>query len=1322
MPSGSYTVRQRARRVPLPVAIVALAGVAAAGWLGVRWMIGGGEPEPASGSTLAAIGADAPNARRATDQPEPESVRPVTPGPEPVLVSADPAGTGALPAGVDDADGREPAADGEVVTDGEPIPTRTVPTKPVETVAVPPAVATTRPGPIDDAEGLLRENDPIGARKRLNGALVGGSLGGREADVAREMLAAINEDLLFSPRVYPLEARTESYEIVSGDSLERITKREDLAVDWRLIQRVNRIGDPRRIRVGQHIKLVRGPFHAVVHKSDYRLDVYAGPPDFPEEWEFVRSFRVGLGEQNGTPTGTFVVRRNSKLINPHWRNPRTGERFHADDPENPIGERWIGIEGIGEASVHEGYGIHGTIEPDSIGQGHVDGVRAARARGRGADLRAAGRGDQPGRDPALSGPGTGSRGRPNRSPESGPVLQYCERKRARIGPAFGAWGSGLSGRRRSARAQEEAWHRTTRTGPAAGYGAEQIKVLEGLEAVRKRPGMYIGGTGLNALHHLVYETVDNSIDEAMAGHASTVTVSIQADGSCSVVDDGRGIPIDPMTHEDPNLDGKPAVEIVMTKLHAGGKFGQEGSAYKVSGGLHGVGVSCVNALSSFLETEIYRDGKIHRIAFERGRVVEQLHEVGPIPSDSTRSTGTVVTFKPDTEIFPDTTFNYQTLASRLRELSFLNPGVAIKLTDERVGADGKPKHDTFRADNGLVEYVQHLMKGKNAVSSPVYIKTEDESRDMICEVAMQYHDGYNEQLLTFANNINNVDGGTHAQGFKLSLTRTINGYARKQGLIKEKDPVPTGEDLREGLIAIISVKLPDPTFNNQPKEKLLNPEIEQFVGQAVSDALSSWLEEHPTEAKKLCQKGVLAAQAREAARKARELTRRKTALDSGSMPHKLRDCKTKDVERSELYLVEGDSAGGSATQCRDVETQAILPLRGKLLNVEKARIDKVLAFEEIRTLIAALRCGIGPDFDVSKLRYGKIVIMTDADVDGSHIRTLLLTFFYRQMEELIRRGHVYIAQPPLYQVIKNRKSEYVLDERTLEERLIELGLDGATLVVRDLDRADELTGETPEQRRIGGADLKRAVRVLRRLGELVEIAERRGVRFVDLLATRADDPEGRSRLPMYRVSWQAHDRFAWSEADALAIVESEGLRLADTEGENGDAGARPTAAVRELHENRELEKLFAQLSEVGLSIEDFALVQEESVTGEKLPARFAWETERTGRSKSVEAEDGEEQPAQTRVVEAANLPAVLASLQEIGRRGLEIKRFKGLGEMDPEQLWETTMDPSTRTFMRVTMDQGQEAEYLFSTLMGEQVEPRRKFIEDHALEVKNLDV
>ncbi len=866
------------------------------------------------------------------------------------------------------------------------------------------------------------------------------------------------------------------------------------------------------------------------------------------------------------------------------------------------------------------------------------------------------------------------------------------------------------------------------------YSADQIKVLEGLDAVRKRPGMYIGGTGINALHHLVYEVVDNSIDEAMAGHAATVLVTIHADGSCSVVDDGRGIPIDPIKDDNPAISGRPAIEIVLTTLHAGGKFGEENSAYKVSGGLHGVGVSCVNALSEWMEAEIYRSGKVYNIEFQRGRVRSPLNIVGDIPAGSSRKTGTRVAFMPDATIFPDTTFNFQTLATRLRELAYLNPGVTIKLTDERVGPDGKIRSETYKAENGLVEYVEHLMHGKNAVSSPVYVRRENPEASLVCEVSLQYHDGYNETLFTFANNINNVDGGTHGQGFKVALTRTINAYARKAGIIKDKDPVPTGEDLREGLIAIVSVKLPNPTFNNQPKEKLLNPEIEDFVSSAVGEALKDWLEEHPGEAKRLCMKGIVAAQAREAARKARELTRRKTALDSGSMPHKLRDCKTKDFDRSELFLVEGDSAGGSATQGRNVETQAILPLKGKILNVEKARIDKVLGFEEIRTLIAALRCGIGEEFDYSKLRYGKIIIMTDADVDGSHIRTLLLTFFFRQMPELLKRGRIFIAQPPLYQITRGKQSRYVLNEKVLADTLTELGLEDSHLVVRDITQVDAKTGQARELRRLEGADVRKAMRLLRRLDDLVEIAERRGTLFHDLLARRQA-----GKLPSHRVTAQGDEHFFFSEAEALEFIRTHNLHLHDESAAagNGQLDHSRIATLRELHENRELDKVIADLHALGLEIEDYGLKQEESVTGDKLPARFAWVTSKLaapGKTAEIVAEETE--PAESdeqaaakssakkgdRVVEAPNLTAILTALHEIGRRGMEIKRFKGLGEMDAEQLWDTTMDPSRRVLVRVNWDMASDADSLFSILMGEEVEPRRKFIEDHALEVKNLDV
>ncbi len=893
---------------------------------------------------------------------------------------------------------------------------------------------------------------------------------------------------------------------------------------------------------------------------------------------------------------------------------------------------------------------------------------------------------------------------------------------------------------------------------AAAYGADQIQVLEGLEAVRKRPGMYIGGTGVGPLHHLIYEVVDNSIDEAMAGFASHVWVTIGADGSCSVIDNGRGIPVEPKKHDNPQYDGKPAVEIAMTVLHAGGKFGQEGSAYKVSGGLHGVGVSCVNALSEWLEAEIYRGGKIHSIGFERGRTTQPLKVVGDLPANSPLKTGTKVTFMPDPEIFPDTRFDYAILSTRLRELSFLNPGVIIKLSDERVGPDGKPRSESFKAE-GLLEYVAYLMTGKQAYSSPVHIKKSE--GDLQCEVAMQYHDGYNESLLTFANNINNVDGGTHAQGFKVALTRTLNSYAKKTGILKDNDPAPTGEDLREGLVAVVSVKLPSPTFNNQPKEKLLNPEIEKFVAEAVSETLDTWLQEHPQEAKRLCMKGIVAAQAREAARKARELTRRKSALDGGSMPHKLRDCKTKDIGRSELFIVEGDSAGGSATQGRDVDTQAILPLKGKILNVEKARLDKVLAFEEIRTLISALRCGIGEDFDASKLRYGKVIIMTDADVDGSHIRTLLLTFFFRQMPELIRRGLVFCAQPPLYQLAwgggKNKRYQYIVNQGQMDSTLADEGLARASLLIREPDPADPHGARAIVKRRYEGEEARRVVRVLRRLAELVEIAERRGVKFPDLLAARDADPTKASRLPTHRLTWTGGSAWAWSEEEARAFAAANQLRFGDlgvdaaapAAGEaaapaphaNGvPAGAAvkngvKTATVRELHENRELERLFEQLAKHGLHIADYALTRGRTAAGDPAPAKFAWELigkDEPQKPEPVEVAEDENAPAadgttavarsDARLVEAEGLGDILGALHDVGRRGMEVKRFKGLGEMDAEQLWETTMDSSKRTLLRVNWDVASQAEQLFSILMGENVEQRRQFIEEHALEVKNLDV
>ena len=836
---------------------------------------------------------------------------------------------------------------------------------------------------------------------------------------------------------------------------------------------------------------------------------------------------------------------------------------------------------------------------------------------------------------------------------------------------------------------------------ASSYTEDDIKVLEGLEAVRKRPGMYIGGTDVNALHHLVYEVVDNAIDEVMAGYASTISVVVGADGSCRVTDDGRGIPVGPIRDDKAEFDGRPAVEVVLTVLHAGGKFGQANSAYKVSGGLHGVGVSCVNFLSEYLEAEITRDGHRHRIDFEKGRVSTPLHEVGP-PPPAGRS-GTKITFRPDPEIFADTDFRYDTLAARLREMAFLNPGVAIHLTDERVETGAKPRSDVFHAENGLLAYVDHLMVGKSAVAPPVYLRKVD--GDQVCEIAMQYHNGYNETLLTFANNINNVDGGTHAQGFKVALTRTINSYARRTGIIREKDPTPAGEDLREGLIAIVSVKLPDPTFNNQPKERLLNPEIESFVSQSLSEAMEAWLEENPSDARSICQKGVMAAQAREAARKARELTRRKSVLDGGGLPGKLYDCTSREVDQSEIYLVEGDSAGGSAKGGRDHRYQAILPLKGKILNVERARLDKILGFEEIRAIIQALNCGIGSDeFDIERLRYGKIIIMTDADVDGSHIRTLLLTFFFRQMPVLIKEGRIFIAQPPLYQVTRNKKSEYVLNEKRMRSVLADLGLEGAALVVRD--------DEQQEVRRLEGEALRDAYGLLEQLGELVTIVQRRGILFEDLLAMRAHDPEGRGCLPHIRVLIQGGaDRYFWSEAQEEAYRREHHLREVDPDLDSGNGQGLIEGAPsvrKELHEVRELERVFVQLAEHGLHIDDYGLRQEQSVTGERLPTRFELITS--------DGKGGE------RVIPIVNLAGIVGAVLDVGKQGIEIKRFKGLGEMDAEQLWVTTMDPANRVLLRVTWDAASEAEQLFSILMGEEVEPRRRYIEEHALEVKNLDV
>ena len=834
------------------------------------------------------------------------------------------------------------------------------------------------------------------------------------------------------------------------------------------------------------------------------------------------------------------------------------------------------------------------------------------------------------------------------------------------------------------------------------YTEDNIKVLEGLEAVRKRPGMYIGDTTLRGLHHLAIEIIDNAIDEHTAGFCSRINVKINADGSISISDDGRGIPVGPKESDNPLLDGKPAIEIVMTTLHAGGKFDHD--SYAVSGGLHGVGASVVNALSEWLDVEVARAGKIHAMSFERGEVSKTLHVIG-----DQAETGTKVTFKPDPHIFTDCEFHHDSLASRLRDLAYLNPGLTLAIEDE-----GKNNSSTFHYPEGLVAFVRHLNEGKNVLTeNPVYMKLNDNKTKLVCEIALQYNNSYNEVMSTFVNNISTIEGGTHVSGFKTALTRTLNAYARNANILKGDSP-PTGDDLREGLVAIISVKVQEPQFEGQTKTKLGNSEVESFVNSALGQKLSSWLEEHPAEAKRICLKGIMAAQAREAARKARELTRRKGALDSGGLPGKLYDCTSKNIDESEIFLVEGDSAGGSAKAGRNHQIQAILALRGKILNVEKSRLDKILGFEEIRTIIQALNCGIGTDdFDITKLRYGKVIIMTDADVDGSHIRTLLLTFFFRHMQDLIKEGRIYIAQPPLYLMTRGKQSDYVLNDSYLQRMLADLGVEDTTLIVYD-DKHQEVS-------RLEGDQLKTAFNALHQLNELASVLDRRGIAFKDILKIRSQDPEGEGRLPHIRLQLPDGDRYFWSEQEEEQFHTDHKRTDSDQNLDNvigkldrgHEEAANPVANTshivrKELHEIREMNQLAGQLTELGLSVDDLYLQQEDSSSGEKPPSRFE-----LIRSASKDSEQ---------IHPVANLSQFAGAILDVAKQDLDLKRFKGLGEMNAEQLWETTMDPDNRALIRVTWDVASDAEQLFSILMGEDVEPRRQYIEDHALEVKNLDV
>ena len=810
------------------------------------------------------------------------------------------------------------------------------------------------------------------------------------------------------------------------------------------------------------------------------------------------------------------------------------------------------------------------------------------------------------------------------------------------------------------------------------YDESKIKVLRGLEAVRKRPGMYIGDTTTRGLHHLVWEIVDNAVDEAMAGRCRNISVVVHPDDSCTVTDDGVGIPAGPHPTEKVST-----LEVVFCHLHAGGKF--DHGVYRISGGLHGVGASVVNALSEWLEVEVSRDGNVYSMSFERGKVVGDLKKIG-----TRRRSGTRVTFRADPEVFPDISFRYEVLATRLRELAYLNEGLCIKFEDERSN-----KGETYQYNKGLLAFVKHLNESKTPLHPPIVIHKEDEDSKLVADVVLQYHTGYNETLFTFANNINTVEGGTHLSGFKSALTRTINFYARNANLLK-KEANPAGDDLREGLTAIISVKVPDPQFEGQTKTKLGNSEVEGFVSQVIYEQLGAWLEEHPADAKRVVNKGLQAMQAREAARKARDLTRRKGALSSGSLPGKLADCRSKDRDTTELFLVEGDSAGGPAKQGRNSATQAVLPLRGKIINVEKARLNKILNFPQIPIIVSALGCGIGDDeFDVTKLRYGKVIIMTDADVDGSHIRTLLLTFFYRYMKPLIAEGHVFVAQPPLYLVARKKHKEYVLDERQMRKTLLELGLEGTELQIRDFGAKGKKKGTAS----FSGARLRELVGLLDDLSELIHVSERRGLDFRELFNNRIG-----GKFSAYWVVLNGRNVFCHSAQEYESILaENKDASVEDDTG-NGNGQDRKRIQKRaELHEIRNISRLVDVLAKKGLDFEDYFAAREQLVTGDKAPAKY------------VLINDAEETPLD-------NVSEIAPGIRQVGSKGIEIKRFKGLGEMNADQLWETTMDPERRVLLRVRAEEAEEAERMLTLLMGDNVELRRDFIEEHALEVKNLDV
>jgi len=804
------------------------------------------------------------------------------------------------------------------------------------------------------------------------------------------------------------------------------------------------------------------------------------------------------------------------------------------------------------------------------------------------------------------------------------------------------------------------------------YDASNIKILGGVEAVRKRPDMYIGDRGSGGLHHLVYEVLDNSVDEALAGYCDTIVVHILPDGSCTVEDNGRGIPVE--QHKEAK---KSALEVVLTTLHAGGKF--DSDSYKVAGGLHGVGVSVVNALSEWLEADIYRDGEHYHFECARGVAKGPVKLVGP-----TEKRGTKISFKPDEEIFGDAEFEHDTLLKRIREMAYLNAELQITFADDR-----EDKKDVFKFDEGIKAFVEHLNEGKEVLHRDViYFAREDTKAMLSCEVAMQYNNGYTENVLVFANNIRNIDGGTHMSGFKTALTRTMNYYARSNNLVKNGQ-VTTGEDLREGLTAVVAVKLADPHFEAQTKVRLTNPEVGSFVETTVNEQLGHYLEEHPPEAKRVLNKAIQAAAAREAARKARELTRRKGALGSSNLPGKLWDCASREKANTEIFIVEGDSAGGSAKSGRDRNIQAILPLKGKILNVEKARLERMLAHEEIRTIISALGTGIGvDDFDLDKCRYGKVVLMTDADIDGAHIRTLLLTFFFRQMPQLFLNNMIFIAQPPLYEIrVKGKKkSEYVLSEAQMRKRMTARGLEGTELIIKDGD----------ESQKVADKRLSELVKALADAERIIGVLNRRGIDFAEFVGSYYDG----SALPQYRIVVQGQQEVFYDEDEFERRLDE----LRDTLKMQSQDSEEELITAEEFHEVARLNHVNAKLkAEFGLDLRDFLLKAEKTVSGESVPTKF----------EIINDQDK---------YEVASLGEICSTVRQIGGKGVELKRFKGLGEMNAEQLWDTTMNPAARTLLRVKLDDAGEADRLFSILMGDDVEKRRNFIRTHALEVQNLDV